>query len=734
MSDSGEPTPPAPLPLGGGRVAVFSRRVFPVVLWLVATMFLGGDLGRWNDDYEFNQRVPETGRFERLTEPMEGQFWRPLFFAINPALLTIFHEREWVVHTIQAVAHGLTALALVHMLGVLGVSRGARGAVAILFLACPIAFQAIFWASSLPTILSAAAFIGAIVLYARWVGRAAGGGWHAAGFVAMCVAIPLLNEQPAPALAALPLLWLRERAAGGRCSLWRAALPLALGAGACGAYLAAYLSSVPAGHPATEVTLIRAGDWSARLERFIDHMGACLALGGGWGALFRAGVLELRTAGLWGLACGAGLILSALAWVTAPAEAAPRRTGSADGAWLVLFGVASLALAWTPIVAIVSYEPASRLFYVPLIGAAVALGAAIDLAARRGRSAGARLVVRGAVAVAAVAGAIVLVGAQAGFCDQHRADASYAGQLRELVPRPRNGAFFVPVRIDDPACRVAPTWLDLNFHTILLSPINARMWIKHALGRSDVYCGPYSPDHGAYPAADPRGLGYVFRYVDRSIVEDPPGTWRVPWARVVPFEIDRLGSVRIVPRIVLERADNADAVFTVPEADAGWGRTCAFYDRGADGAVRPLAAWTWDTGGTVEFERAAAWTAVHTAARYIVSSGRGGARTPLPATPAVSTLYFRVTLPEAQVLPGPGEPVVAARVVWACDGRGARELASVELSSDSVASDQRWTPVTLVVPPHPDEDLELRVSIEPVGGMEVAAPLVTSGLWSARLP
>jgi len=713
-------------------------------------MFLGGDLGRWNDDYEFNQRTPETGKFERLTEPMEGQFWRPLFFAINPALQTLFWDRPRIIHAVQGVLHGVAALALFRMLGALGVSRAVRSPVTLLFLACPIVFQAIFWASSIPTVLSAAAFMLATALYAEWV-RGERGVPGIVVFIVLGVLIPLLNEQPAPALAALPLLWLGARAAPRRIGPVRALAPLLVVGVLHAAYLAAYLATTPPGYPATGATLVHGGQIGPRLAEFVSRAAECLAMGGRWGWFFDEGWRTLGAAGLWGVVCAGGLVIAGAAWTFGARPAEPDGPGRPPMSRraAALFGLLAFGLAWTPIFLITTYEPASRLFYIPFIGLAVFAAAACDaIRARTPYADGVRTASRALVAAASVFGAVCLVGAQRAFRDSHRADASYADQLRALLtpstpdmpgapdgaPRVRPGLFFVPVRIDDAACRADPTWLDLNFHTILLSPINVRMWIKDAMSRSDVYCGSYSPDHGAYPSADARGLGFAWKFVDRSVPEDPPGVWRVPWASVVPFEIDGLGSVRIVPRIVLERADNADAAFTVAEGDARWGRSCAFYDRGADAGVRPLGAWTWDSGGTVEFERAHAWTAVHTAARFSVASGRGGARTPLPATPAVSTLYFRVTLPERQVLAAPGKAGVAARVVWTAAGAGTMELGSTTISSESVAADQRWMPMTLTVPPHPGEDWVLRVSIGPVGDLEVATPLVTAGLWSARMP
>ena len=712
--------------------------IFALVLWLIATMFLGGDLGRWNDDYEFNQRVPETGRFDRLSEPMEGQFWRPLFFTIVPALQTLCWDHAWINHAIQAVAHGLAAMALFQMLGALSVSKGVRGPLAMLFLTCPVTFQAIFWSASLPTILSPAAFMLAATLYIGWV-RGRGGPERLAAIVGLCTLIPLMNEQPAPALAAFPLLWMGAAtgAVPRRAMAARALGPLLIIGVIYAVYLGAYLATSPPGYPATRSTLVHADQIGPRLTLFWHRAVECLALGGGWGSFMRTGIETIGAAGWWGVLCALAAVFSASAWVAQarPEEREPDSIPAVGRLPTAMFGVGVFVLSWSPIFAITTYEPASRLFYTPLIGVLVTLGALIDSVCLRVPAiGGAARFARAAVAAACLIGAVCLVGAQRAFRDSDRTDASYADQLRGLVPAPRHASFFVPVRIDDPVCRLAPTWLDLNFHTILLSSFNARMWIKFALGRSDVYCGTYSPDHGAYPSVDAHGLGFAWKFVDPAIKEGPPGVWRVPWSEVVPFEVDGLGTLRIVPRIVLERADNADTVIEVPEGDRNWGRSCAFYDHAADASVHPLGAWAWADGGVVTFARERQWTAVHSAARLGEAPTRRVMSTPLPPTPAITTLYFRVTLPEAQALPRPDAPGAGARITWSVEGAAPGVIHTAVLTSASVGADQRWAPVTLTIGPHPGADWSLRVAVEPENGLAPATPLVTSGLWSARLP
>jgi hypothetical protein len=105
--------------------------------------------------------------------------------------------------------------------------------------------------------------------------------------------------------------------------------------------------------------------------------------------------------------------------------------------------------------------------------------------------------------------------------------------------------------------------------------------------------------------------------------------------------------------------------------------------------------------------------------------------TPLPATPAISSLYFRATLGEDQAL-GPGD--AACRITWSVEGDGAPPPVRLDLSSESVRTDRRWTPVTITVPPHAGADWVLRVSVEPLAPRPLASPWITSGLWSARLP
>src|SRR5262249_3013328 len=160
-----------------------------------------------------------------------------------------------------------------------------------------------------------------------------------------------------------------------------------------------------------------------------------------------------------GWLCIALLVLTGAAWITHPAAEPPAPSGApvltftCTRASVGLFGLAAFALSWAPILAITTYEPASRLFYTPLVGLAIAIGVLADrLRERIPATRGALVLARTAIAIVATLGTAALVGAQRAFRDQDATDSFYAAQLRALVPRPLTSTFFVPFRIDDPSC------------------------------------------------------------------------------------------------------------------------------------------------------------------------------------------------------------------------------------------------------------------------------------------
>jgi hypothetical protein len=86
-----------------GWVALWA---FPALLWFLATFFLLGDLGLWNDDWMYVQRIPETGAVRSLVLDQEVHYWRPLYRVLQPTLATLLWKHQQLHHLIGAVSHG----------------------------------------------------------------------------------------------------------------------------------------------------------------------------------------------------------------------------------------------------------------------------------------------------------------------------------------------------------------------------------------------------------------------------------------------------------------------------------------------------------------------------------------------------------------------------------------------------------------------------------------------------
>src|SRR5206468_1112836 len=106
---------------------------------------------------------------------------------------------------IELASHGIVVLMLRRLLLMLGIGPRASVAAALLFVVYPAQFEALFWVSALPTSLSAALMLVALMMAVRF---ARGGvGWWSVGVMgAMTFAACCLNEQPASAAGSLPLI------------------------------------------------------------------------------------------------------------------------------------------------------------------------------------------------------------------------------------------------------------------------------------------------------------------------------------------------------------------------------------------------------------------------------------------------------------------------------------------------------------------------------------------------
>ena len=223
-------------------------------------------------------------------------------------------------------------------------------------------------------------------------------------------------------------------------------------------------------------------------------------------------------------------------------------------------GIAFWAGAWAPIVA-TGYPVDSRMCLAPIIGVILvaaaltdAVGAAFERSPRarvRCRAAGAFVLI-----VALLPCAVALVGIQGAMQRRAAMDVEEGAQLLALAPDPPPHALFLPLRIAATPTRTPSREFDEHFFGPLGVPWAAPSYIERLYRRPDVHAGFYWPWRNDPPlhwilALDGRGIRCTTPMYGRYEA-DPEGGYRIPWSKVVPFEIDREGSVHRITRIVID--------------------------------------------------------------------------------------------------------------------------------------------------------------------------------------
>lgn len=561
-----------------------------VSLWIPATLFLGGRLGWWNDDYFFNGRNPATGRIEFWIQaaptpfdpPASIQVWRPLNFLFTTSAVTLFWNHDWIVHGLGAIAHLVAGLLLHRVLSALRLSSQACMFGTLLFVCCPIGFEAIFWASAIATGASTSMLLGVTLLYIRYA-------QHSLGrlgmicLVLLAAAIPLVNEQPAPCLAAFPFLYfgVRRHDKAARSPLRHALRPLLLPAFVHALYLGAIALVLPSSAYGSAGSFVPAYALPGRLAQISKQMvhefaGANLGLGAlrvGWG--------EAASNPLVSLVMGALILASVLVWHRSwmePSTSASRDESLRRRAWLALFVLASLALSLLPLAAIGSIHVRPRMAY----ATSAFLAIAVAIVGNRLRDWGVgRSSLRASIygwstgaitLLAAIVGALMLMGVQAGYRARSLADRKSLGQLASMVGRPGPGTFFLPLAVDNRAVDSGTPRFDWYFASAwywsYAYPTFARQWLH----RDDVESG--FADGGRHVFWSGWREGFEFkgparfdpRHMSRNELR------RVPWEDAIPFEIGFGGEVTLLSPITLEREGLVVETVLVPGVEAARAR------------------------------------------------------------------------------------------------------------------------------------------------------------------
>jgi hypothetical protein len=575
--------------------------LFPLVLWGLATLYFGGDIGRWKDDYWLDFRDPATGEADlSASRLMPANRTRPLYHIITPALHQVFGSHFWVVHIVSAAVHGLVTLVLWRLLLALGAGRRVAAGAALLFMVYPGAWEIALWPTAMATGLATALFLVMALMWAQASRGDATGLWPRLRrimppLVVIAFAIPCLNEQPATAILALPLLSLAAAGPGAdpRRIMAHSAIPAAACLGMVALYLAIYMPFAPHGVRGTAGTFVSDLEQMRRhcaefVRQFRFHF---LVDGLGRGSLimgFRT-LLDGPALALCWLGALAGAAWPWLAWFRSPAaerpaadrEGAAEDRPSASGTSLmpVAFGLAVFILGWLPVLAIRVQGIEPQLCYVPALGLTIALACAVRWVAARvrarpfGRDEGVPAAAILLVMLPLLLGALMMVGIQTGLRARWRMDQRQAVELRMLLPEPIPGTMFVPLRLSDNFDTGIATF-DRFFSGALDFPWSATPYVRGVYGRRDVRSTWWQRNAGWTPVkgGEARGLRFDDRIMhpfDRlkaALPVDDSGATLIPWGRAVPLVVDEDGQVRLISAVVVFDTWGGRTVYPVFQA------------------------------------------------------------------------------------------------------------------------------------------------------------------------
>ncbi len=548
-----------------------------VAVWAFSTLFLGGDLGKLADDLSQHQRDVATGLWTWPPFALSNTFWRPAHLILVETLQTVLWDLDRMNHAISALAHGIFVVVLYRVLRVAGRSRRGAGAASLLLLVYPASWEVVFWPAALSTGISTTLYLIMAWLVCLFAARRIG--WW------VCAILPVLafvactfNEQPPAGVAALPLLAFATapRLVASFAGLARLVLPAVSAAAGGVVYAALYLSSATPGMRGTAHSLVSQEDLPARLAAFggmvFDRM---LLSNFGTGA-FEFGLEQITTRGVvtigtWGLAFGVAGVLWWQRWMRMPGPESDDSVLVSSRALLgtVLFGAVVVVAMWAPLALLRSYGAPSRTAYAPAVGLAFIVAAVLDFgaarASRRGESGRVGRVLTGAAVLGVVGtGAVMMVGVQGLLRARWQLDLAQAGALRQMMPDPPPGTVFLPISMRDRPARTGSERFDNAAIGAFRLSWSALPLVQMTYGRSDLAAGnswhQYSRE---ILRADAEGV-VVTRALGGAPASETGGGFVLPWERVVPFEIDEDGKVRLIDRLVIRQREKVDVMVTPP--------------------------------------------------------------------------------------------------------------------------------------------------------------------------
>lgn len=516
--------------------------ILPISLWFVSTLFLRGQIGKWNDDYLYTQRSPDTGAIESLVLIREVHFLRPLYRLIEPLLQTLLWQHVAVHHMMTAAVHGFATVMVWKLLLALGIARQPAAIGAIVFLLHPAGYEVALWNSAMPTAMATVIVVALLILATRPGERPRR--WYLLAFPFGAFAAASLNEQPAAALAAIPFVYLATMRKGeSRLRALAKSAPPTILAGAAGAiYVLMHWRLTPRIPPGQNGSSISLTQFPERAIELGGEVAQYLSLGEFAPGAMAVGWEVARSQLLWSSVLLLALCVGGWIWIRSHSVKGheivqPDRCGQPG--WIILLGTVVFLVCWFPIVRI-HYWMSPRLCYPPMIGLAIVvagLAQAGMLFVRDTRWAYPSRIATG-VCVLLLSGPTLLIwiGTQAAYQSRARQDEKELDAIHQLMPDPWPGSVFVPVSIRLPADRSHSWRYDTLFRGAFMSTWSARWSIRQRYGRADLSSG----------WCEWEGSGILSGDDEQAMVLS---IGPVPWNKIIPFVIDERGEVVLVGQV-----------------------------------------------------------------------------------------------------------------------------------------------------------------------------------------
>lgn len=566
------------------------------LVWVASCWFLRGDLGRWNDDYFFHWINPATGawldswdvRTTPFFPPESGvPAWRPLFFTLGPALNTVLWAWPAAMHTCQALMHLGMVCALCWLAAELGLSRRARMVVALIAIPCAPAFETVFWTMAWPTtfammlmFLAAAALARAVRQNRLWWGALA---------VLFALPVPLLNEQPAAAFLALPLLVLAARPNGMPVS--RALVRHGWIVAAIGVWCALYaarliMHETPAGTVGASGTIVPADAVPRVANRLLSEWWKDFAewryIRGGARSL---GWQEVLARPVWSTVLLTGVAVCAAVasrWLAAgDDEENQEGRGGRRAAWVGAIALAMSVGAMIPLVAVdTPFRP--RMLLCSWCAFALFVGACVDWARAWIVAKGWRLTpaawVGCALLAAFVASCIIsMIGVQRAYRERWLLDERIAENFRATMPDPPPGTVFFMLDVRDRSIHTGNRHMDRHFFGAVACSWSYPTFLKFVYQRADIECQTYQQGWAHLSWADEHAYVPVLPMLHGAPVEPLPPDCPpmkplqvgVAWDNSVFIDIAEDGGLTLVDEIEV-RLPNGRVIRVKPARGRLW--------------------------------------------------------------------------------------------------------------------------------------------------------------------